>query len=255
MADEATAVVAAAPALEVAAPVVAAVVAAPAPVVTATPVVVAAPTVDGPAPFAYEPSGDAALDVAMDFVGRLGFGPTSPGVAAALKGDFAPLEAALAALGDKAKGYERMVALGRQAYAQSQANANAVTTKVNAAVFDVAGGKDQWTAIQTWASANADPGEKESINAMFKAGPVQARAAALMLKGAYDKAQGTVVTPKAAVKADATGGGVAPTATGPISQRDYAAAAQQLHNKYGSQMTSQPEYHQLNARYLAGRKQ
>ena len=194
----------------------------------------------------YEPTGDPALDVALSYLGGLGFAGDSDAMQRAAKGDFTLLEAQLAVMGDKARGYERMVALAKSAYAASETQRTEVLKKTEGAIVQVVGSVEEWKAITTWAAANADPEEKAAINKMIDAGPVQARAAASLLLSAYQKAQGTKVTPAPAVR-DAAGSVV--ISQGPLSSKDYATAVRELHQKLGNRMEGSQEYADLQRRY------
>jgi hypothetical protein len=100
--------------------------------------------------------------------------------------------------------------------------------------------------ILKWASANADPAEKSSINAMLAADPVQARAAANLLLGAYEKATGAVLTPASATR----DGGAEPPAQAQtrISRSEFARETNKLHRQYGAAYTQSPEYAALTRR-------
>jgi hypothetical protein len=203
-------------------------------------------TPSGPEAVTYETTGDAGLDVALSFVGNLGIGPEHPAMVATAKGDFSLIEAHLATLGDKATGYQQMVQLAKDAYGRSEATKAATAQKVSAAVLAVAGGQEQWDAVKAWAGKEASPEEKTALNAMFDAGPVQARAAAMLLTTMYRDASGTTVNPKKAVGQGSAGTQV--PSDGPLNPREYHAAVQQLRTTLGSRMDASPEYAALRAR-------
>ena len=193
----------------------------------------------------FAPTGDAALDVSLTFLGNLGFAGDDPAMVAAASGDFALLEAKLAVLGDKAAGWQQMVNLAKDAHARS---AKAVADQVaasSAAVLAVAGSKENWSNIVSWAAKNADPAEKTAINQMIDAGPVQARAAATLLLNAYNAANGNVVKPRNPARDPS---GAAPSGTGKLSPSEYSAAVQELHNRLGYGMEQSPEYADLRRR-------
>lgn len=242
-------------------PVVAPAVVAPTPVAAPAPVavqlapepVVTAPAVTEPvteATVSYDPTGDAGLDVALAFVGKLGIGLDHPAMIATEKGDFSLLKAHLAAMGPKAAGWEQHVALGEQSYTRTADAAEKQATAVQAAVIGIAGDAETWTAIQAWASANATPAEKAEINTLFDSGPVGARAAATVLRDAYSKAPGNVIKPAATTR-DASAGAAPTPANGPLSNREYGAAVRELRLKLGNQMDRSPEYAALRSRLSA----
>lgn len=194
----------------------------------------------------YDKTGDAALDVALDFVGRMGIAGNDPAMVAAANGDFSLIEAKLAVLGDKAAGWQQMVNLAKDAYQRSSAMATAASEAIDKAVISVVGSADNWSQITAWAVQNASPEEKAAINQMIDAGPVQARAAASILLEAYSKAKGTVINPRSPARNPS---GEAPSASNTkLSPREYSAAVAELHRKLGSRMETSPEYKALRAR-------
>lgn len=194
----------------------------------------------------YNPTGDAGLDVALAFVGKLGIAGDHPAMVAAGKGDFGLLKAALATLGDKARGWEQMVALGEQAYTRNTEKAATQQAQVKSVVTAVAGDEATWTAVQAWAKDNASPEEKAEINKLFDSGVMGARAAATILVDAYKKASGTVVNPTSAIRAGASA--TPDTSNGPLSPREYHAAVQNLRSRMGTRMDASPEYAALRSR-------
>jgi len=193
----------------------------------------------------YEETGNPALDVALGFLGGLGFAGEDPAMVAAAKGDFSVLEAKLAAMGDKARGWERMIGLAKEAFTKSEADRAASHKATEAAILSVAGSAEAWNEIKAWAGANADPAEKKAINTMIDGGPVMARAAALLLRETFSKANGTVVNPANPARDAASS---ASTSSGPLSRQDYAAQVRELRNKLGSEMEHSREYADLQRR-------
>lgn len=242
---------------------------APAPAPAATEAPAAAPVIgDQPAPadgltaeqsgqvFAYDSTGDVGLDFALDFVGKLGFGPEHPAMVAAGTGDFALLEAALAALGDKAQGYDKFVALAKESLTKANGAASEAAAKTRSACAAVAGGEAELDAVIAWASKQAADGimlpeEKESLNAMLAAGGLQAVAATKMLMEVYSTASNTVQTPAPTTPAPAANAALEAGET--LTKRSFADASRQLRQKHGPNFQSTPEYKALAARALAQR--
>lgn len=212
----------------------------------------APPATPEPAPQAkFEPTGDPLLDTALDYVAGLGIASTDPVIEAARDGDFGPLEAKLAALGDKAKDKDRYLALAKRAYEDTVRKADEHNAKVTSIVHSVVGGEANWTAIQTWASAQATDEEKAQINAAFAAGGLQAKAAADYLAKAFNKAGRPGVPKTPATKPEAA---AAPAGDSPLTARDYARQVEELSRKNrGGDVSHLPEYQTLRARRLAGR--
>lgn len=224
--------------------------AAPAPAPAPAPEVKAGDVAD--APFEYaEVEDDPGLTMALKFVGNLGITPDHPAMAAALQGDFGLLSAHLAALGPKATGHEAILNLAKQSWERHVANETSAREATREAVFSVVGGEEQWTAIKTWADANADPAEQEAINGMFKAGGLQAKMAAEFLRNRYSESTGAVVEPKSAVSpaqaaAPASNGGA-------ISPAEFQAELTKLTRQYGARgVQSSPEYKALSQRRVVG---
>lgn len=204
-------------------------------------------TTDDTGAVEYAPTGNAALDVSLTFFGSLGLAASDPAMESATKGDFALLEAKLAAMGDKAQGWQQMVALAKDVYNKSVEASKEQAAKTDAAILAVVQSKENWSAIVAWAAKNADPAEKAEINRMIDAGPVQARAAATLLLEAYKKATGTAINPP-----DPAGNasGVSEISGGPLNARDYANAVAELHRKLGSRMEGSAEYRALQRRLV-----
>lgn len=200
--------------------------------------------------FTYRETGDVVLDTALDFFGKLGFGPEHPAIVDGTEGKFDKLEAHLSALGDKATGWERYVALAKDAYTRTSAAQATKDTAIAAACTEVAGDEATWNTIKEWAGKEATPEEKQEINQMLAAGPVQARAAALLLTNLYRNAGGTVVTPAPAINPNA--GGTPPT-NGALSPQEYGQAVRELRAKLGTRMDDSAEYAALRARRVAYR--
>jgi hypothetical protein len=186
--------------------------------------------------------------MALDFIGKRGIGPDHPAMVAAGKGDFGPLKAHLAGLGDKATGYEQFIALGEKAYQDEAASTKTKQEADRKVITEAVGGEESWTQIQQWATANAEPSEKAAVNAALAAGGVQAKAMALYLSDCYAKATGTVINPTEA--ANGSRGNQAPS-NGALSPRDYTAAVRELRNQIGDNLDGSPEYARLQARRAA----
>lgn len=254
--------VAAPPVAPAAAPVVA-----PAPAPAETPPSVAPTVGEAPAPVSeapqgtadatgvvvYDTTGDPGMDMALTFVGKLGLLPEHPAMVKAGEGDFTFIKAHLASLGDKAAGWEQHIALAEQAWDRNVKAAEALNRTIVSSVHQAAGGEANWSAIEQWAKANADPKEKEAINKLLAAGPVEARAATLMLRQMFEAAGGTTVTPANPLKGalDAEQAGSAMT---PLSPKEYGAAVLELNmRKPGAVDRGDPEYKQLQQRAMAYR--
>ena len=198
----------------------------------------------------YTPTGDASLDMALQFIGEQGLGPDHPAVAAAQNGDFGMLKAHFAR-GD-VKGWEQFIALGEQAFNNRKASEEAKAAETRSVIENAVGGKEAWAAVQAWAKENAEPHEREAVNKAFAAGGMQAKAMAVYLKELYDGAIGNReprsngYDPDRAGNAGA-GGGYA------LTPREYTAEVEKLYMRFGDRVTETPEYRALQSRRMAWR--
>lgn len=198
----------------------------------------------------YEKTGDPGLDMALDFVGQRGFDDAHPAMQAAVNGDFTLLEAALAALGDKAAGYQNIVALAKKSFDESSSKAKTKAEADTKLVHDAVGGKEQWEKITAWAKTAAEPAEREQVNAALKQGGLVAKVMAQWLGNAFAKAAGTVVEPASVVT---PGAAAKPDTPGPLTAVQYAKEVQELRTKLGHGFERSNDYRALQQRRLVAR--
>lgn len=195
-------------------------------------------------PVVYNPTGDPGLDVALDFIGNLGLGPDHPAMKAVMdNGDFTLLKSELTALGDKAKGWEKMVALGERWNSEQQTNADAKSKENLAAIVGVVGDEKTWNEVRTWAAANSDANEKKTVNAAFEAGGLAAKAMAKYLHEAYTLSKQKTPAGATPFKAAQTNNAVAGEA---LSPRAYVAEVQKLSSS--QRQDGHPAYESLKSR-------
>ena len=204
--------------------------------------------------FTYEKTGDVALDMALGFVGKLGFGPEHPAIKAAQSGDFSILSAELAAKGDKATGWQEHVALAKSSHERAVAAVKARTDEVtNTATTMCKNVGADWGVVRSWASANATDAEKAYVNSALSQGGVAAKAALQFVLNAYVKSAQAVLTPGNA--ASENRGNAQPNNSGLLTAREYAKAVNDLSLKHGGRDVSHlPEYKALQAQRNAGRR-
>ena len=102
------------------------------------------PTAPAATPAAeFEPTGDPGLDLALEFFASKGIGADHKALLAAQKGDFALLEATLSVMGDKAKGWEKFLALGKRSYETVKTQAEAKVTAAKKDIEDAVGGAEE----------------------------------------------------------------------------------------------------------------
>jgi hypothetical protein len=197
----------------------------------------------------YESTGHAGLDLALSFIGNLGYGPEDAAVKAAERGDFSLLKARLAT-NDKAKGWEQIVAVAERDFAAITEKAKEAATKLEATLSEAVGGTETWAAIKQWASVNADANEKVQINAALKAGGIAAKAMAVYMAQLHSRASGVTQPGQSAVLPTAASNSPASSA---LSPRAYVAEVQKLRATVRGNVEDSPEYRQLQARRQAWR--
>ena len=205
-----------------------------------------APTVQS-----FDATGDAGLDLALEFIGKLGIGPDDDAIDAAQNGDFTKITERLKGMGDRATGFEKYLALAKASYEKNTATVKEQAAKLEALVHDAAGGKENWAKVKAWASANATDAERNEINRAFEAGGFAAKAAAERLATLYAKSG--AAGHKSAAKPNA--GAAESAGTGALTAKQYQAEVMALQAKgKGRDVSGTAEYQALQARRLAGRR-
>ena len=200
--------------------------------------------------FSYDPTGDAGLDYALNFVGKLGYGATHPAIIAAQKGDFSLIRAELATKG--VAGSDAVLALAEQAYARFAAEDAKKSEELAGFAAQAAGSADNWAVVRAWAAAEATPQEKAQVNAALAQGGLVAQGVITQLVNLYQQKH-TLPKDAAPVAKPGEVGSAAPS-TGPMTAQAYAQAVEQLRQKYGSGTDSTPEYAALQAQRLSARR-
>ncbi len=203
---------------------------------------------DGTVEVEYSPTGDAGLDLALTFIGRLGLGPEREDMKAAQAGDFTKIEATLKELGDKAKGYQPYLNAAKDSYKRRAADAQKSQEALSATVAKAVGGVEVWNAVHAWVSAEASPEQKAEINAAMKAGEFSATAMARQLAELYKQSGASNAAPKSAVQPNASAMPASGTA---LSPEQFKAEMRRLEAKYGYRLENTDEYKQAWARRLA----
>lgn len=216
----------------------------------AAPAATPAPAAGTAEAFAYDKTGDAGLDYALDFVGKLGYGDTHPAMLAATKGDFSLIKAELATKG--VAGAEAVVALAEQAYTRFAKEDAAKSEALSSFAAQAAGSAENWAVVRAWAAAEATPQEKAQVNAAIAQGGLVAQGVISQLVGLYQQKH-TLPKDAASVAKPGEVGGAAPT-TGPMTAQAYAQAVEALRQKHGNNTDSTPEYAALQSQRLAARR-
>jgi hypothetical protein len=218
---------------------------------TSKPADAAKPNADTTQAIQYEPSGDAALDMALTFLGKNGIAPDHPAMIAAEGGDFAMLKAHFAALG--VQGAAEMLAMGEQAYGRRNTAAQAAAQAQKDAIFSVVGGEEGWNQIKTWVGANATDGEKAEITAVMQKGGLTAKVMAQWLQG---KVNGDPSLPQKPAETRAKGaagkGTPAASTSGALDGQAYRAEVSKLVARLGhTNIDNHPDYKALQSRRMA----
>lgn len=187
-----------------------------------------------------------ALGLALGFLRDAGISPTDPAFQLAeVEGDFELLKATLAA--KALPGTDAMVAILEKAVASHFEAVEKAEAETTALVTEILG--EQKDEVLEWARSTASDEEKTAFNDMLEAGGVYARAAAVLLREAF-QSSGNTIPAKHAVET-ATPGAVA---NGPLTAREFAAETEKLARKLGGDPRGSAEYAQIQRRREAGRK-
>lgn len=200
--------------------------------------------------FSYDPTGDAGLDYALNFVGKLGYGDTHPAIIAAQAGDFSLLKAELSTKG--VPGVDAVLALAEQAYTRFSAEAAKQSEALAGFAAQAAGSAENWAVVRAWAAQEATPEEKAQVNAAIAQGGLVAQGVISQLVNLY-RQKHTLPKDAEPVAKPGAAGTAAPT-SGPMTAQAYAQAVEALRQKYGANTDSTPEYAALQSQRLAARR-
>ena len=209
-----------------------------------------APNPDTSTEFAYDPTGDAGLDYALNFVGKLGYGDTHPAMLAAQKGDFSLIRAELATKG--VAGSDAVLALAEQAYTRFAAEDAKKSAELAGFAAQAAGSAENWAVVRAWAAQEATPQEKAQVNAALAQGGLVAQGVISQLVNLYQQKH-TLPKDAAAVAKPGEAGTAAPS-NEPMTAKAYAQAVEALRQKLGNRTEGSHEYAALQSRRLAARR-
>ncbi len=209
-----------------------------------------APNPDTSNEFAYDPTGDAGLDYALNFVGKLGYGDTHPAIQAAQKGDFSLIRAELATKG--VAGSDAVLALAEQAYTRFAAEDAKKSDELAGFAAQAAGSAENWAVVRAWAAQEATPQEKAQVNSALAQGGLVAQGVISQLVALYQQKH---TLPKAAADVAKPGEvGTAAPSNEPMTAKAYAQAVEALRQKLGNRTEGSPEYAALQSQRLAARR-
>ena len=209
-----------------------------------------APNPDTSNEFAYDSTGDAGLDYALNFVGKLGYGDTHPAMQAAQKGDFSLIRAELATKG--VAGSDAVLALAEQAYTRFAAEDAKKSEELAGFAAQAAGSAENWAVVRAWAAQEATPQEKAQVNAALSQGGLVAQGVISQLVALYQQKH---TLPKDAADVAKPGAvGTAAPSNEPMTAKAYAQAVEALRQKLGNRTEDSPEYAALQSQRLAARR-
>ena len=209
-----------------------------------------APNPDTSQEFSYDPTGDAGLDYALNFVGKLGYGDTHPAIQAAQKGDFSLIRAELATKG--VAGSDAVLALAEQAYTRFAAEDAKKSEELAGFAAQAAGSAENWAVVRAWAAVEATPQEKAQVNAALSQGGLVAQGVISQLVNLYQ--QKHTLPKDAATVAKPGEAGTAAPSNEPMTAKAYAQAVEALRQKLGNRTEGSPEYAALQSQRLAARR-
>ena len=222
----------------------------PADVLLGDPPAPAAPNPDTTQEFTYDATGDAGLDYALNFVGKLGYGATHPAIIAAQEGDFSLIRAELATKG--VAGSDAVLALAEQAHARFAAADAKKSEELAGFAAQAAGSAENWAVVRAWAAQEATPEEKAQVNAALSQGGLVAQGVISQLVALYQQKH---TLPKDAADVAKPGeAGTAAPSNEPMTAKAYAQAVEALRQKLGSRTEDSPEYAALQSQRLAARR-
>ena len=208
------------------------------------------PNADTTQEFSYDPTGDAGLDYALNFVGKLGYGDTHPAIIAAQQGDFSLIRAELATKG--VAGSDAVLALAEQAYTRYAAEDAKKSEELAGFAAQAAGSAENWAVVRAWAAQEATPQEKAQVNAALAQGGLVAQGVINQLVTLYQQKH---TLPKDAADVAKPGeAGTAAPSNEPMTAKAYAQAVEALRQKLGNRTEGSPEYSALQSRRLAARR-
>ena len=210
----------------------------------------ATPNPDTSQEFSYDPTGDAGLDYALNFVGKLGYGDTHPAIIASQKGDFSLLRAELATKG--VAGSDAVLALAEQAYTRFAAEDAKKAEELAGFAAQAAGSPENWAVVRAWAAQEATPQEKAQVNAALAQGGLVAQGVIGQLINLYQ--QKHTLPKDAATVAKPGEAGTAAPSNEPMTAKAYAQAVEALRQKLGNRTEGSPEYAALQSQRLAARR-
>lgn len=222
----------------------------PADVLLDAPAAPVTPSPDTTHEFTYDPTGDAGLDYALNFVGKLGYGDTHPAIIAAQKGDFSLIRAELATKG--VAGSDAVLALAEQAYTRFAAEDAKKSEELAGFAAQAAGSAENWAVVRAWAAQEATPQEKAQVNAALSQGGLVAQGVISQLVTLYQQRH---TLPKDAAPVAKPGEvGTAAPSNEPMTAKAYAQAVEALRQKLGNRTEGSPEYAALQSQRLAARR-
>lgn len=220
------------------------------PVKLETEVEPATPNADTTTEFDYDPTGDAGLDYALNFVGKLGYGAAHPAIIAAQQGDFSLIRAELATKG--VAGGDAVLALAEQAYTRFAAEDAKKSEELAGFASQAAGSAENWAVVREWAAKEATPQEKAQVNAALSQGGLVAQGVITQLINLYQ--QKHTLPKDAATVAKPGEAGTAAPSNEPMTAKAYAQAVEALRQKLGNRTEDSPEYAALQSQRLAARR-
>ena len=208
------------------------------------------PNPDTSQEFSYDPTGDAGLDYALNFVGKLGYGDAHPAILAAQKGDFSLIRAELATKG--VAGSDAVLALAEQAYTRFAADDAKKSEELAGFAAQAAGSAENWAVVRAWAAQEATTQEKAQVNAALSQGGLVAQGVISQLVALYQ--QKHTLPKDAATVAKPGEAGTAAPSNEPMTAKAYAQAVEALRQKLGNRTDDSPEYAALQSQRLAARR-
>lgn len=223
----------------------------PDPVTLAEPEAKPTPDPDTSAEFTYDPSGDASLDIALGFIGKLGYSNAHPAVQAAMAGDWSVIKAELAVKG--VQGGAEMLEIAQQGSKRLIEAAATRDKETREYAEKLCQGAENFKAVTTWAKANLPQADKDWFNASVSQGGIAAQAAIDKLTQSYLSANKFDKTPANPVSGNAASATPGFGDSGPITRAQYTEGLAALRQAAGGRdIMGSDQLKALEARRVAG---
>lgn len=199
----------------------------------------------------FEMTNDPGMNLALNWISKLGYSPDNELVKLAFDGDFSALRADLAGRTDS-QGYSEYLSIAENFYKRNFESEVEKLVQKEKKIFEIAGGEEAWGEIRAWVKGNSTQEEVDVYNQMIDHSPLQAAIVTEYLSNKFRSESNADFEPVSKV--------VTNTATNSngtkyaLSPQDYQREINELSKRIGSHNVDRsPEYAELRKRRSAYR--